>query len=582
MSLENKYQSIKTEPVTISGIQYKEETLHIVLLGAAFIGLIVYFVKAYNTILAQQWPLTIIISVLFVLLMLIALLRKLPYLLKLIVFLAILFTMGASNLYFSGITGDGLLYFLAFTVTLAVFTNIRLGIIGTIISILTLVILGFGFFNEFIPMPVQTLIPNPSRLIDWISLGFTFILAEIVTVIAISLTIQRLDKTAREQTRLSEELEKERATLDDRVQERTQDLQKKAKQLEVASQVARSIALQDKPEEFLNYTVNLIREQFGFYHAGIFLLDDRKEYAILKAATGEAGKEMLEKEHRLKVGEQGIVGFVVDRGEARIALDVGQDSVHFRNPLLPGTRSEMALPLRIGEKIIGALDVQSEQESAFTLEDINILQVIADQLAVAIERSRLVNDLQSSLRQFQTGIREYTQREWAQYIRTIRGKSAYRYGASGLSDVVPDSPVIKEVAEKGDTIIKVNENDPDKPLTLAVPIKLREQTIGAVEMKISDPKVVESLRQIMETTTTRLALALENARLIDEMQTRASQEHLVSSIASKIRTTTAVNDILRMTAIELGKSLGVSEVRVELRTKEQVETERDNVQEKLS
>jgi GAF domain-containing protein len=581
MSLENLTPSIQPGTPPRIGKQDKEEVLHSVLLGSAFIGLIVYFIKVFNTIQTQDWFQTILYSALFLFLILLALLRRLPYSLKLYTFLLILFVMGVSSLYFNGIVSDGFVYLLSFSIILAVFTNIRFSVIGILISIVTIGVFSFAMVSGIIPSPTKVFISNSRNLLDWLSAGLVFLLAEMVAVIAVALTIQKLDRVAREQTKYADELENERATLDQRIQDRTQDLQKKATQLQVASQVARNIALQDNPEEFLSTAVNLIRDQFGFYHSGIFLLDDKREFALLKAATGEAGKEMLESEHRLKVGEEGIVGYVVDRGEARIALDVGQDSVHFRNPLLPGTRSEMALPLKIGDKIIGALDVQSELESAFTLEDINILQVIADQLAVALERSRLVNDLQSSLQQFRTGVREYTQRGWAQYINKIRGKSAYKYSSTGLTTKVIDSPIMREVTEKGETIIRINENDTRAPAILAVPVKLREQTIGVVEMKISDTTVVETLQNMMESTATRLALALENARLIDEMQTRADQEHMITNITGKIRTSTAVNDILKMTAVELGKSMGVSEVRVELRTKSQEITDEQYLQEKL-
>lgn len=581
MNLDNQDLIIAESKPTILPGEYREEILHSVLLGSAFVGLVVYFIKVYNTIQTQNWILAGIYSVLFLLLIMITLLRRIPFMTRLVIFLMIFYIMGASSLFFNGIFGDGFLYLMAFSIILSVFTSYRFGIIGGFLSIFTIFIFALGMVIGLIPTPTVTVIPQSDNMLSWISIGAPFIFALAVSIIGIVLTIRKLDQTAKEQTRLSQELEKERATLDDRIQQRTRELQKKATQLEVASQVARSIALQEKPEEFLNNTVNLIRDQFGFYHSGIFLLDERREYAVLKAATGEAGKEMLEKGHRLRVGEQGIVGYVVDRAEARIALDVGLDSVHFQNPLLPRTRSEMALPLRVGEKIIGALDVQSDLESAFTLEDITILQVIADQLAVAIERSRLVNDLQTSLKQFQTGTREYTQKEWAQYIRNIRENSAYKYGPKGLTDKVMDSPLIREAIEKGEIIIRENEKDKVAPTTLVVPVKLREQTIGAVELKISDPAITDSLRQIMESTTNRLALALENARLIDEMQTRANQEHLISSISSKIRTTTAVNDILRMTALELGKSLGVSEVRVELRTKNEEAIEQQTQQEKM-
>ncbi|HIE37864.1 MAG TPA: GAF domain-containing protein, partial [Anaerolineae bacterium] len=161
-------------------------------------------------------------------------------------------------------------------------------------------------------------------------------------------------------------------------------------------------------DDLLDRAVNLIRERFGFYHAGIFLLDERGEYAVLRAATSEAGRRMLERGHKLKVGEVGIVGYVTSTGQPRIVLDVDTDAIHFKNPLLPETRSELALPLRVGDRIIGALDVQSVQEAAFDEEDVAILQTMADQLAVAIEKLERAAQIQAEHARLEAILRSTT------------------------------------------------------------------------------------------------------------------------------------------------------------------------------
>jgi len=171
-----------------------------------------------------------------------------------------------------------------------------------------------------------------------------------------------------------------------------EETQRRAMQLAAAAEVSRDAISTLDMGQLLTNTVNLIRDRFGFYHAGVFLVDDAGEYAVLHAATGEAGQKMLEQQHKLKVGEVGIVGYVTGRGEPRIALDVGQDAVHFENPLLPNTRSEMALPLTVRGRVIGALDVQSTREAAFSDEDVATLRTMADQLAIAIENARLYEE----------------------------------------------------------------------------------------------------------------------------------------------------------------------------------------------
>lgn len=177
--------------------------------------------------------------------------------------------------------------------------------------------------------------------------------------------------------------------LDRRVAERTRDLQRRSIQLQTASEVARDATAILDMDKLLDQTVHLISNRFGFYHAGVFLVDHQSGYAVLHAASSEGGKRMLERGHKLAIGKVGIVGYVAATGEPRIALDVGKDAVHFVNPDLPATRSEMALPLISRGRVIGVLDVQSVQEAAFTEEDVAALQTMADQLANSIENARL-------------------------------------------------------------------------------------------------------------------------------------------------------------------------------------------------
>ncbi len=183
-------------------------------------------------------------------------------------------------------------------------------------------------------------------------------------------------------------------TLENRVRERTRQLasqnealQFRSRQLQTVADVARSIVSTREVDSLLNQVTRLVSERFGFYHAGIFLLDEDGEYAVLRAANSPGGKRMLDRQHKLKVGQIGIVGYVTGSGEPRIATDVGEDAVYFNNPDLPETRSEMALPLKLGGSIIGALDVQSKESDAFGEDDVALFTTLADQISVAIENA---------------------------------------------------------------------------------------------------------------------------------------------------------------------------------------------------
>lgn len=242
--------------------------------------------------------------------------------------------------------------------------------------------------------------------------------AGIILTIGVTLALIDSYRTGTERIRLTEvnsanlELQAMRTTLEQRVLERTGALDRRTSQLEAASYVSRQTAAIQDPLTLLSNVVDLITAQFGYYHAAIFLLDERSRYAILQAASSEGGKRMLARGHKLEVGREGIVGYAAHQKRARIALDVGEEAVFFNNPDLPDTRSEVALPLTVRNKVIGVLDIQSYDQSAFTQDDINTLQAMADQVALAIDNDRLLAESQTSLRQLQTITAESTFRTW--------------------------------------------------------------------------------------------------------------------------------------------------------------------------
>ena len=138
------------------------------------------------------------------------------------------------------------------------------------------------------------------------------------------------------------------------------------------------------PDQLLRQVVNLITERFGFYYAAVFTLNDTGTSAVLREATGGAGRILKVRAHQLDVNEQSMVGYVIVQRKARIALDVGAEPVRFANPLLPETRSEIALPLMARNRVLGALDVQSTQPAAFDEANAAVLQAMADQIAIAL------------------------------------------------------------------------------------------------------------------------------------------------------------------------------------------------------
>ena len=348
---------------------------------------------------------------------------------------------------------------------------------------------------------------------------------------------------------------------EERIAERTYELEHRNNLLKAVADVGRSITSFRNLSELLQQTTQLIRENFGYYHIGIFLLDDRKEYAVLVASNSEGGQRMLERKHQLKVGETGIVGYVTEYLKARIALDVGQDAVYFNNPDLPLTRSEMALPLIAGGQILGALDVQSTESQAFTEEDISTLQILAEQLAVAIQNANLFNESEKALESSKILYGELSREAWS---KILHNQPRIGYIATPPTTIQINAETLEtniaKAFETGDIIIGSDN------LTITVPVKVRGLSIGAIRLKKNE--IAEAWTQ--EETNLAIALseqlsgALESARLYRESQQRAARESLVSDISARISAHSNMENIMRETVQELGQSIGNASVTFQL------------------
>lgn len=395
---------------------------------------------------------------------------------------------------------------------------------------------------------------------DFDSLGMLFALSGLMAVL-VSLARRSasdaLERARRNERALAEsnlELQASRGELEMRAQK----LERRAVQLRAAAEVARDATTARDLDELLNRAVNLVRERFGFYHSGIFLVDDLGEYAVLRAAAGEAGRQMLEREHRLKVGEVGIVGHVTATGSSRIALDVGEDAVYFDNPLLPETRSEMALPLRLGGEIIGALDVQSREAEAFDDEDVAILQTMADQLAVTIQNIRLVREAQQTVRELEVASGRYIQEAWR--AEQSRG---YRYRGLGVEPVSEHPSQVRQAWQQERSIISA-QSEADAANNLAVPLKLRDQVLGVLNLRFEGEPASPEMVKLVEDVADRLALSLESARLFGETQSRARREQTIRQITEQMGRAVDVETILQTTITRLGEAVGAPRVYVRL------------------
>lgn len=368
---------------------------------------------------------------------------------------------------------------------------------------------------------------------------------------------------------MASELKTSIDSLEMRVAERTKEVEQRSRELETANaqiqrraaqfeamaQVAQSIASIRDIRELLPRVASVISEKYGFYHVGVFLLDENNEYAVLTAANSAGGQRMLARQHRLKVGEQGIVGSVTGSGEPRIALDVGADAVFFNNPDLPKTHSEMALPLRSGGKVIGALDVQSTETGAFTNEDVQTLSLLAEQVSLAIENARLFESSNRTLSELQMVMRQSTREAWKR-LPEKQNLLGFRYSAMGASPLT--EPVKLAGTGKGGAKAKGAET-----ASFVVPIELRGEVIGSLVVQSPAGRDWnEDQKELIRAVAERVALSAENARLFDETTQRAERERLVSEITGKIRSHNDPQAMIETAIHELRNALGASRVDI--------------------
>jgi GAF domain-containing protein/HAMP domain-containing protein len=358
------------------------------------------------------------------------------------------------------------------------------------------------------------------------------------------------------------------ATLEQSVQDRTQNLQKRSLELETVADVAREIGTIRELNTLLNVASNLIRERFRFYQVSIFLVDERAEFAILRAASGPAADALLEQNYKLKVGTVGIVGSVARTGQAHIALDTSADTVHFKNPLLPETRSEIALPLRIKSLIIGVLDIQATIEDAFEESDTQTFQILADQLAAAIENANLaqqVDDLQTELKKT---YQAEAQRTW-ELTTTQQKNFAFEYDGLQIQPVPQNlPPPLMDQLKSGRPVPLKQSGDGQEQNILIIPLMVSNQLIGVIGLEQEDPNRAWTNEEIAiaQAAANRAAITLENARLLEESQRRAAKEQTISEATARIGTALNIENILDVTAEELERVLGSTEVILQINT----------------
>jgi GAF domain-containing protein len=396
-----------------------------------------------------------------------------------------------------------------------------------------------------------------------------FILIGVLIYLNISSLQNALNKyrsAARDLANTNLELNNLRLDLEQRVEERTSELENRAAQLEAVAAVARAIASVQDLDALLPAVTDLVSQQFGFYQVGVFLLDDKTGQAVLRASSSQGGRLLVDRHFSLTPDKHSIVGYSISQGQPRIAPDVTKDPSYLSNPDLAETLSEIALPLQVGGRVIGTLDVQSKERNAFSTADVRVLGTLADQTAIAIENARLFGEARTALQESKALFEKYTRQEWRNFARQTK-QIGYVFDGKQVT------PLERHITrESANAVIQTGKLTLQKDsASIAIPIKLRGQTIGVLDVQSKRGSRAWKQDEIamLEAAAERAALALENARLVENAQRGAARERAIGDISARIGSVSNLESILQTAVEELGRRIGgAAEVTIEIESDE--------------
>jgi GAF domain-containing protein len=463
--------------------------------------------------------------------------RYMPYTLRSSIVVAILFFITFYTFQADGLAGNGKLFLLTFNALTTVLLGWKTGLYALVFGQVCVGILSFLMVNVLIPLSPAAIAASSMVISAWSVTGGVLLVQATVVTVAFSMLIRGQEAAFKRAEKLTKDLNIEKNSLQTRVEQSTSALQSRMVQILTASDISKIIVSFKDPSSALPQIAEMIRARFNLYYVGVFILDQNNN-AVLRTGTGEAGEKMLAARHFLPAGGTSMIGWSIANRQARVALDVGKEAVRFNNPALPDTRSEMAIPIMRDEVCLGALSIQSNQPDAFDEDDIRILQGIADSLAIALENASLYQQAQSTLDEVRVLNRTYLQKAWSELIEES-GNFSYTFDNAEVHHSV-------------------------QPNQIQIPLSLREQVIGHLTLETDNAALSKDQLEFIDAITTQTALALENARLLEETQQRAVQEQTLSQLTAEFSRSSTIDEILKSALRQLSRLPAVNDISVHL------------------
>lgn len=466
---------------------------------------------------------------------------KVPYSLRAYLLLFVNFAVGVNAILAWGPWADGSIFLLAGVVMASLLLDNKTDILTLTGSIIfTLVIALLQLTGKY-----QVTSPNAPAIdiASWAVYIADFSIAGIAITAAANQLKRAFSRVAEQMQNAFEALKVERTNLEDKVLERTSELETRMTQLRASANTARIVAETRELNELMKIAANLIAERFGYYHVGLYILDEQGKTAFLQAASSETGKSLIGQAFRLETDKRNPITSAVQRNQPVISSDSDRNTNFIQDSSFPLTRSRMIMPLAVRGLVIGYLDIHSDQPRAFDSQDAEILQILADLTAISFDNVRLIDETRYLLNQLETNSSIQTQRTWSKL--TTRHRPAFLYTPAGVRPIFSQE----------------HQGSSDG---LRIPITLHGQTIGTIKLRRKGIATGWSEREqiLVEKIAVQVGLALENSRLVDEAQKNALRNQMIANFSTYVRETLDIESVIHTAATELRNVFDLKEAEI--------------------
>ena len=527
---------------------WRERIFTIIINISTAAGVIAYTINAISLSKQQAWLLLAIVSIIYLWILVIALIRRIPYTIRVGSYIILLYVLGISTGLSKAAVGDSRIWLISSSILAAIFLGGKSGLAMAGINFASWLAMGLLFQLNIIDYPHAHILNmvRPGNYSLWLNTGLTAFIACAATSISIATVLNNLDTSLQESRSLAGELEKTASQL----QKQTTVLEHRSQTLETSVQINHAVSTILDAEQILYQTAKLAKEKLDLLHVGILLANKSGTEVSLRASYGGGGHTIPAPGYRIPLGD-GLINWVITNSQPR-AIAEHEDASSLLQMKLSDARSYAVLPLRTREKILGVIVMQSQEPQNFDSNTLTTLQIMTDHIATQLDNAQLFAERENALEAERRAYRESSQSDWKNFMRA-QTRAGYRRDQYGITTVKSTSKTRQK----------------NTPTTFqSIPIQVRGQIIGYVDAQKSSAAEAWSSteKDLLETLAGRLAATLDTARLYEETQQRAAEEQLIGEVTTRMRETLDIEAILKTAAQELRSVLDLAEVEVRMGT----------------